>query len=487
MSIAPSRTDCKTVELAAIAVLLASVAWLLLGPIYTTGLWIERPNEGWNAIHAMHAFDGMLYPPRGSFLINNYPPLWPYLIGTLAHFGADPIIAGRIVSLAAFAAAGVGLFALLGALETTIDAAAIGALSFMLMTCGLLSEYVGLAEPQMLAEALAIWGAVALIKSRSPRHAMAAAVVTLLALLTKQIVIGVPIACFFWVAIHRRRLLWPWAGTLLALAFLSLLLLFLDYGQNLIANLFFPRVFSFSRLMTNLALVSRVAIPLIFFAAVSWPKQERGEAASFAWLAILSGILVIVLFGGAAGVGVNIVFDLAIGCSIGMGVAWHQLSHSGYPARLTNVARGLVVVALLVRVGVGTSYAALAFPIDRHVRVGLEEASAAGAALRRELASVRDPVACEALSICLWSGHLSEVDLWKLHYETTLTAAVDAQSLLTRIAHGQFGVVVLLEHSDPVQDRNLRGLGAALAAGYGPPRLRGDHGTSLFAPKRGEP
>lgn len=485
MSAAPSRVSSRTVELVATAALFACVVWLLIGPIYTAGLWIERPNEGWNAIHAMHALDGLLYPPRGSLLINNYPPLWPYLIGGLTHFGADPIIAGRIVALAAFAAVGLGLFALLRALETTVIASAIGALSFMLITCGLLSEYVGLAEPQMLAEALAIWGAVALIRSRSPGHAIAAAAMTLLALLTKQIVIGLPIACFFWIAIYRRQLLRPWVGTLIALAFLSLLALFLAYGQNLIANLFYPRVFSFTRLLTDLALVSKIAVPLIFFAALSYPRQARGEAAGFAWLAIPSGIFVIALFGSARGVSINIVFDLAIGCAVGMGVAWHQLG--GYCASWANLARVLVVAALLIRVGAGTPYGAIALPVDRDVRAGLEEASAASVVLRNELAKVSDPVACETLSICLWSGHLSEVDLWKLHYETTLTPSVDVQSLLKRLGQGQFGAVVLLGYANPVDDRNLPGLGAALASGYGPPLVRGDQAVSLFLPKQGRP
>jgi hypothetical protein len=484
MSVAPSRCSSKTAELAATAVLAACVAWLLFGPIYSAGFWIERPNEGWNAIHAMRAFDGSLYPPEGSLLINNYLPIWPYLIGSLAHLGADPIIAGRIVALAAFAATGLGLFALLRAFGTTAGASAIGALSFMLMTCGLLSEYVGLAEPQMLADALSVWGAVALVKSRYPPQAMAAAAITALALFTKQIVIGLPIACFFWIAVYRRQFLWPWVGTLLALACLSLLALFLAYGQNLVVNLLFPRILSFTRLMTNLALISKVAVPLIFFAAVCYRKQGRSEAANFAWLAILSGVFVIVLFGSARGVSINIVFDLAIGCSIGMGVAWHQLSTAGYSTRRAKLTRALVVAALLLRVGLGTPYATIALPLDQRVRADLKEASATGAALHDQLVKVSDPVICEALSICVWAGHLSEADLWKLHYETTLTRSVDVPSLLKRIAEGRFGAVVLFGHSNPVEDRDLPGLGATLASGYGPPLVTGDHGLSLFLPKQ---
>src|SRR5579871_8766 len=486
VSMPPDQHDSRAVELVAAIVLVACVAWLLVGPVYSAGLRIERSNEGWNAIQAMHAFDGSLYPPPGS-LINNYPPIWPYLIGSFTRLGADPIISGRIVALAAFLAIGLGLFALLRAFRTSPIASAIGALSFMFMAAGLLSNYVGLAEPQMLAEALSVWGAVALVKSRHPPQAMAAAVITLIALFTKQIVIALPIACFFWIATYRRKLLWPWVGTLIALACLSLFALFLAYGQNFVANLLFPRVFSFTRLMTNLALISKVAVPLIFFAAVCYRKQGQSEAVHFAWFAILSGIFVIILFGSARGVSINIVFDLAIGCSIGMGVAWHQLSHASYPTRRANVVRALVVAALLARVGIGTPYAAIALPVDQQVRTDLKEASAFSAMLIHEIAKASDPVACEALSICVWSGHLSEVDLWRLHYETTLTPFVDERSLLEAIKQGTFGAIVLFGNSNPVQDRNLPGLGAALASGYRPPIVSGDDRLSLFLPKQARP
>jgi hypothetical protein len=65
-----------------------------------------------------------------------------------------------------------------------------------------------------------------------------------------------------------------------------------------------------------------------------------------------------------------------------------------------------------------------------------------------------------------------------------LTRSVDVPSLLKRIAEGRFGAVVLFGNSNPVEDRDLPGLGATLASGYGPPLARGDHGLSLFLPKQ---
>ena len=59
---------------------------------------------------------GPLYPPRGSWIVNNYPPLWFMLEGGLGAWLGDPILAGRIVALAAFALAALLIAAAVRAL-----------------------------------------------------------------------------------------------------------------------------------------------------------------------------------------------------------------------------------------------------------------------------------------------------------------------------------------------------------------------------------
>src|SRR5258706_9934134 len=61
------------------------------------------PNEGWNAYHQVAAISGgAFYPGPHAFMINNYPPLSFYLVGALGVLLGDNIVAGRVVSLAAF-------------------------------------------------------------------------------------------------------------------------------------------------------------------------------------------------------------------------------------------------------------------------------------------------------------------------------------------------------------------------------------------------
>jgi len=465
---------------------MAAVAILLLiRPVCLVGMWIERPNEGWNAIHALDAFGPMLYPAPNRLLINNYLPGWFYLVGLLSHFGADPIVSGRIIALGAFVAVASGVFCLLRCLCCSVLASVVGALCFMLIVGGLLSSYVGLAEPQMLAHALAIWGAVLLLSSKTPGSVVAASIVTVLALFTKQTVIALPMASFVWMAMYRRQWAQLWLSGVTVAACVAWMALIAGYGSDFIANVFFARTFALASLLKNIALVSKVAVPLIFFLSVSRQlKKPLDKSMTFGWLAIVSGLLVITVFGGADGVSINIVIDLVIGCSVGLGAAWDNLRKLNLSAQRAKCIQIIVVISVLLRVGIGTPYAVFAFAFDSSVRAQLNEISASNASLRDKLVTLDDPVVCEALSVCLWAGHRSTADLWKLHYETTLTPYVDAQPVIRRLSEGKYGAVVLFGGSSPINDRHLPGLGAALANGYKAPQVFGSYEQlSLFLPK----
>ncbi len=467
----------------ALALLAACALWLLVAPLYRMGFWIEQPNEGWNATHAMNAFTASLYPSRDSFFINNYPPLSFYLSGALARVGGDPVFAGRVVAFISFGATAGAIYLIVRGLGASILAACAAALCFVLILAGLLSSYVGLSEPQMMAHALVAFGAAMLVRAESANDAIAAAILTALGLLTKQVVIALPLASLLWLVIYRRKLLIPWLATGAVAGAGAFLALFSLYGQNFIANMLFPRVLSLSAFGKNLALISKAVVPLAVYGIVAWRlRRERDEAMAFAGFAILAGFATLLLFGGALGVSINIVFDLVIAASIGLGLAWDRISVVVGPAK-ENGWRLLIAAAILVRVAIGVPYANVAFALDSRERALLEEQSSALETLRDRLKVVSGPVACETLSACIWAGHRNEADLWKLHFETTLGPFMDTAALLKRIAEGNYGAIVLFGNSAPVQDRRLPGLAAALAAGYGPPQVFG--GTvSLFLPEK---
>jgi hypothetical protein len=146
------------------------------------------------------------------------------------------------------------------------------------------------------------------------------------------------------------------------------------------------------------------------------------------------------------------------------------------PLRGDAVA-AFLVLAVTVRAAVSLAQVPLPFDAQARAERAIEVESLI--AMRQRLAAISGPVACEALSLCVWAGHVSDVDLWKLRHEATLAPTVDAAAVVARIARGDYAAVVLLGRvADAGDDGNLPGLAAALDRAY-PHRAISDR-FSLF-------
>jgi hypothetical protein len=452
---------------AGLTILAAVAVVAMVAPLHRIGFFLEEPNEGWNATHALHAFDHDLYPPPGSFIINNYPPLWFYLMGLLYRGFGDPIFPGRVVALLAFAGTAIAIFALVRRLGASLTASLASALSCVATMAGLFDGWVGLAEPQMLAHALVTIGAAMLVGTRSRGTAAAAAVVMVLGGLTKHTVIALPLASAVWILAYRRDLGFAFLGTALLAAGSAVLVLLAGYDGAFIYNATYPRLLSMRHLATNLASTSRALVPIAAYAAVAWTRpRQKDPALAFAGLSIAAGFVTILAFGSALGVSSNISFDLLIAGSIAVGMIWDRLD------RITSVNKAeLLRLAfagtLAARVAIGMSFAQVAPILDPAGQQRSADMSATLRSLRDGLAHVPGPVACETLSLCAWAGHPSAVDLWKFRHERTLSLPQDKRALLLAIGRGDFAAVVFMGRlSGPQDDGNLPGLWSALVEGY---------------------
>jgi hypothetical protein len=463
----PARLDRRTG--AFLVVLAALAAVLCVAPLYRATLWLEQPNEGWNAMHALNAFTTDLYPPRSSLIINNYPPLSFYLIGALAKISGEPIFPGRVVALLAFAGVAAALFAAARRLGLSFSAAAVGALGFVAVAAALFSSYVGLDEPQMLAHALSIAGAAVLVGARRRRSFIAAALLMVAGLLVKQVAVGLPLACAAWLAFRRRDFFWLFALTGAAAGLAALSLLLAIYGESFVQNMTAPRYFSLERLDTNLGLAWRAIAGLIAFAGPALAQRWRlDDAQAFAGLAIAGGFAVILLFGAALGVSINVAFDLVIASSLGLAVGWERAA-SAFGAAGAWRWRTLVAVVLVARCAIGAPSSVWAAAFDPAGREQLGRASAEGQALRDRIAGLKGPVVCETLSICVWAGKPSAADLWKLRHEETLSF-LDTRGLLEGVSAARYaGVVTFSPLTGPASDGSLSGLSGALSRAYEPP------------------
>ena len=261
---APPRTD--RVTQAVIAVLGLASVLLLASPVFRATLMLEQVNEGWDARHALNAFSRALYPAKPALILNNYPPLWFYLTGWLGQVFGDPIFPGRWVAFAAFAAVAVEIFALCRRLSVGAAASLVGTLGFLVTVEGFYAQWVGLAEPQMLAHALATGAAALLVGAKSKAAARLAALLTVAALLVKQVVVGLPIACTLWLLLRRRKLAFTWIATGAYASVAAVAALLLAYGGPFIENISAPRYLTWERFGTNMALIQRPIVSVIAFA-----------------------------------------------------------------------------------------------------------------------------------------------------------------------------------------------------------------------------
>ncbi|HEY3798993.1 MAG TPA: glycosyltransferase family 39 protein [Caulobacteraceae bacterium] len=477
----PDRAGWDRPTISAAVALAAAAAFFAVGTLIRVSLWLEEPNEGWNGLHAMAAFSRALYPAPPALVLNNYPPLWFYLTGALAEVFGDPIFPGRVVGLIAFAWTAAAIFVLARGLKIGAPATLIGALGFAVTVEAFFGLEAGLAEPQMLAHAMAATAAAMALGATQRRTVVAAALLTVVALLVKQVAIGLPLAVTLWLLWRRRDLALVWIVTGAVAAALALAALALGYGPPFLGALTAPRYLSAERLGTSLGLTMRVVVPLVAFAVVAVAaRRRRDEALAFAALAVGAAFVPLVVFGSALGVSVNIGLDLAIAANLGLAAAWSRAATAlGSRAGLW---RGGVLAAFVVVLATELGGDAAQLAINPAARAALARQSASNLALRDRLRGVSGPVACETLSVCDWAGKPSVADLWKLRHETTL-AFMNPAPLLAGIRAGRLGAVVTMGPvASPADDGHLPGLAAALAAGYAQPMVF-PAGGALYLPK----
>ncbi|HLB33141.1 MAG TPA: hypothetical protein VJK54_02785 [Chthoniobacterales bacterium] len=134
-------------------------------------------NEGWNAFYADAAMGRMpLYPSLEQLITNNYPPLSFYVVGFFGKIIGDNVLAGRFISfgavlIIAFLIGGMiknlsskspsaakGFVAPVLERIVTISSAVIGGSYFAVTMSCFFNTYVGMNDPQLLAEVIMLIG-----------------------------------------------------------------------------------------------------------------------------------------------------------------------------------------------------------------------------------------------------------------------------------------------------------------------------------------
>jgi hypothetical protein len=414
---------------ALLALLCAAALWRVLAVI---GLHVPLdPNEGWNAYHAASAMGaGALYPPPQSFMVNNYPPLSFYLVGALGRLLGDNIIAGRIVSLSAFGAIGLGMYAAGRRMGSSCEASSFPPLFF---AAGLLlfTDYVGMNDPQLLAHAVATGGfLMALREPRRMQEMALAALLFVIAAFVKHNVVAMAIATTVWLFFEDRRRALDLAALGLGFLVIGLALFQLVYGRSLLSVVETARLYSFEQLRASAALwLYWTAVPIAVLAAVA-VQRWREPYVRLCVIYMLVATAIGIGFLGGAGVDPNVLFDADIALALAASLALDGLSGT----------RALIVAAAY---GAPLFYAAATAPewrdADSWTHPLRDEADIA----RRDIALVASrpgPALCEMQSFCYWAGKPPAVDVFNVGQQFDTGARSDAR-LSPQIDEHRFAVI----------------------------------------------
>ena len=252
-------------------------AWSFAWPVYRAFLNVEiQNNEGWNAYFADAAMGRVpLYPSPDQLITNNYPPLSFYMVGLVGRLVGDPVLAGRLLSLVAVIAIAAGIALSVKRLGGSRVAAGISAAFFVATMSRFFMSYVGMNEPQLLSEAIMIFGFLGFLIARSnDRGYVGPILVMALAGFVKHNIIAMPLTAFLWLGLRCRRealkcfciaAIAMITGTALCYAF---------FGRNFFLNILSPRQYSLKRALHIFGELEWVSVGLLACLYNAWARRH---------------------------------------------------------------------------------------------------------------------------------------------------------------------------------------------------------------------
>lgn len=375
-------------------------------------------NEGWNAYHQLAAMAGLSpYADGGALFFNNYPPLSFYLIGLAGLVVGDPVLAGRLLSVAAVAVIAACCAKTTRAAGGDRFDAMLAAVTCLGLFSAFATDYVGIDDPQLLAQALLCCGfALYVSGSATPGRMSGVAALFAAGLLIKHNVLALPLV----VGVHA---LWraPMAGRAaffgggLVLAAIAAMAIQLAYGPVFFQQLLAPRTYDVGRgfllTMDVLGRLQSVLAVVGLFLLLRHRDAVSRMVAAYLALGLAFGMG----FAGGSGVDINIFFDAMIALALGTGLA---ATHLRREAKAVPNAAALFAVLANAGVVLFAPQALGRFAVDALGELELRQRLFAEDVAY--LRSIPGPALCESMLLCHRAGKPMWVDPYN-SLQATLT------------------------------------------------------------------
>lgn len=410
-------------------------------------------NEGWNVYAAQAVFHGQkIYSHPPGWLDFNYPALSFHLVAWLHGLGATYLLAGRFLSLGGLLGSAVLVALISHRLGAAWRFAVFAALFCLALFATAARSYVGLDDPQILAQMVFLAGLYVYVSGR-PSWGRLAAVAALFVGggNIKHNLVDFPLAVFLDLILTSRRATARFIALAAAFLAASIGAEMWAGGPYFIANLLSARRYFLGHAFIQFFRYGFGPVEIAFAAAALWSvvqlrsrSQDGGSAAQgggsrvialWFWAALITGFV----FGGGAGVFYNAYFDLflAIAVVAALFTPWvlARLGDLTGPARVCAAAAiPLVLLATLLP----PAFHRIRF--DRFFQLPARQMQWEMQArlIRRQ----PGPALCEYTLLCARAGKPFIFDPFNAT-ERVLTGKLDPAPLLSEVRHGEIGAIQL--------------------------------------------
>jgi hypothetical protein len=432
----------------ALAPLFLACLVLLVSPIVSIPFLIPKDwNEGFYAFAQMRAVGAEpLYPDVAGLEINAYPPLSFYVIGAIGSFVGDHIVAGRVVSLLGFLVVAAGIGMIVHRICRCRYPALFSSMLFVAAITLYHTHYVGMNDPQWLAEAIMVVSAYLLI-TRPEREAIriAAMALMLVAGLMKHNIVALPLAATVWVFLDDRRRFHTWM-TWATLGLLgALICLYVAYGANFFRSLLQTHSeYSYLRalvsLRTWLTPFAGMLGAFIVYVLIEPPSSHKRLLVLYITFAGAWGLYT----SGVFGMDMNHIYDLIIGLTIATGVVVSRVGErlaAIWPRSAVESCLGLVL----------SVFALLALPTKlveaRWAWSNAQIKETAVSKVIRYLSAQEGPVLCETMALCYWAGKANDGDILVLNKQ--LRTGTMSESAFRHLVDTHHFKVIQLQDKGP--------------------------------------
>ena len=361
-------------------------------------------NEGWNVYITQAAMQHRdLYPAKPGGIRAGYPFFSFYLVGYVSHVIGDYLLTGRLLSLLALLVSCVLVSLIVKKLTGGWRPAVLGGAFCLGLFCSRMPLYVGVDDPQMLAQPFVLFG-LWLYLGDLPSTRRVAGITSLFILAgnIKHNLLPAPISVLSDLSITSLGKAARFIVFGMFFLALSIAVNMLVGGPSFISTMWSPRPYSLeSARGAFFSFYSAQGLPLAVSAFWSIWQLENRQARVISFY-FFSSLLIGVAFAGGTGVNVNTFFDNFFAMSIIMGASLDSL----WKAPIPSLGKGgrwrflvpvlLYSMVIMAYVPRGLTMPKMLSDLPLRQRLFNQEVSF--------LAAQPGPAICESLILCYDAG-----------------------------------------------------------------------------------